>query len=885
MSTMIHKVRAYTHVFFAKDRFANSFITYIAALASFAALPFFPIYTVFLFAFIPAYITYTSKPEYGIVLLAFMNLFTSMYQSTIFGYVYLLAFSIILFKVWTAWKEIAFLHIVIFLPFAAFPFSLLGGFFYLIMLLASLHLGSHRSFLLSMPAIALVLLLSSLWGVPNDAYLPLHLNIYQPIQELQRATFPSLLDFFSIAIPTAFYNMFNFGNALGFSKALSIVSSNLTMILFNDGGILQLVFWAFLLYAVAFITGMSRSKDLELKSGLLLFAVPLVYFFIYSLLSLRFPWEIAIYSVASYGIFYYLEREGFTFSRERIERAERRSSVFSSLGLQDLSSTASVSGLDDVAGYDDVKDELLQAIKIPLEKPELAYTYGLKPPKGILLFGPPGTGKSYLMKAFAKELKYPLLYIKTSDILSPYYGESEKKISEIFKIARKKAPVILFFDEIDAIGKKRGASSMDDVTPRILNTLLQELDGVAAKEPIIFVAATNVPNLLDKALLRPGRIDKVIYMGVPDKEDRKEIFAYYLKDLPTQDIDLDKLAKESERYTPADIANVVMEAKREAAKRMARTGKVAPITGEDIMRLLKTTKPSTGISQLEMYKRFKLDFERRSGAVSKKPEKKAVTFDDVADMEDVKAILKEAIELPLLHSEEIEEFEVQPPKGLLLFGPPGTGKTYIVKAAAGTFNIPFIFLSGAELLKKGYGGAAEVLKEAFNRAKDNAPAIIFIDELETVAPARTGGANPLMGQLLQELDGVKDLKNVLVIGATNLPQSLDPALLRPGRFDKIVYVPQPNKEVREEMFKLHLGKFSSVFNIEELASMTEGFSAADIKAITDELKLALLQMKISGKGRDINKILSAVMEGRKPSITQSMLTTYKRFMEEYGERK
>jgi transitional endoplasmic reticulum ATPase len=224
----------------------------------------------------------------------------------------------------------------------------------------------------------------------------------------------------------------------------------------------------------------------------------------------------------------------------------------------------------------------------------------------------------------------------------------------------------------------------------------------------------------------------------------------------------------------------------------------------------------------------------------------------------------------------------------LLFGPPGTGKTYIMKAAAGEFKVPIIFLSGAELLKKGYYEAAIVLKEAFNRAKDNAPSIIFIDEIETVAPARTGASNPLMGQLLQEMDGIKDLKNVIVVGATNLPQTLDPALLRPGRFDRIIYIPPPSKEVRKEVFKIHLGKFAPSFDLDYLASITDGYSSADIKSLCEEIKLRLLQLSMqkAGKIKTLsNEEIMNLIKNRKPSITKDLLLIYERFIKEYGERK
>ncbi len=884
------RVAAYTRVLLKDDRFVNALLVYLAALASFAAMPFFPLITIPFVALIPAVVTYGHKPEYGVLTLAVLNMLPALYQSTSFGYIYMLAMSVIFFKVWTSWREIAFLHIIIFMPFAIWPFSYLGGLVYLAMFIASLSLGSLRATSLSVPSVLLVLLLSSVWQVPNSAYLPLHLSYYQTDPSLIRSSVPGIVDFFTMALPNSLGNLFNAQGLMQLSEMLGIMWNNLLIILLNDSGLIQIIFWSALLYIAPYLTVTFRGAKGERAVALSLFTIPIFYFGIYLMMDMPYPWEMLILTAIDYALFYYISLKDYTFSRERAVRHEKAMKNLD-IPCQDLSIMSNLRGLDDVANYEDVKAELISAIKSPLAHPEIAVEYNLKPPKGLLLFGPPGTGKTYLMKALAKELGYMFCYVKTSDILSPYYGESEKMVSKIFDFARKNSPVILFFDEIDAIGKKRG-SGMDDVTPRVLNTLLQELDGVVSKKPIIFVAATNVPNLLDKALMRPGRIDKIIYMGLPDKKGRELLFRYYLGKLAKNGIvapkiNYKKLAEMTERFSPADIANVVQEAKTESAQRALQSGQIEPITMEDLTNIISMTKPSTTFSQLEMYNKFKMEFERRSKKVKRKAtDEKTLTFADVADMEDVKKALKEAVELPMKYGELIKEFDLKPPKGLLLFGPPGTGKTYIVRAAAGEFGVPIIFLSGADLLKEGYGRAPEILKEAFNRAKDNAPALIFIDEIETVAPARGGSSNPLMGQLLQEMDGVKNLKNVLVIGATNLPQLLDPALLRPGRFDKIIYVPPPTEEVRAKIFEIHLGPFAEMFDLKAFAKRTEGFSAADIKALCEEIKMQLLQKKIHGEAVKLsNKEIDAIFSRRKPSITDELLYTYQRFLKEYGERK
>ncbi|MBN2477781.1 ATP-binding protein, partial [Candidatus Micrarchaeota archaeon] len=309
------------------------------------------------------------------------------------------------------------------------------------------------------------------------------------------------------------------------------------------------------------------------------------------------------------------------------------------------------------------------------------------------------------------------------------------------------------------------------------------------------------------------------------------------------------------------------------------------ISQSHLERVLKSVKPSTGIAQLENYERFKMDFERRTGKEEEKKEM-PVKWSDVAGLEDVKQALLETIELPLIHEEMIKEYGVKPNKGILLFGPPGTGKTLTVKAASNELNASFIDLNGAEIMKKGYYQAASIIKETFNRARENTPAIIFIDEIESVAPSRKVSSSGVLGQILTEMDGIKEAKGIVVIAATNKPSMLDPAILRPGRFDKIFYIPPPDEKTREEIFKINLGKFSEGIDISVLAENTEGFSGADISSIVQEIKMKMVREKLRGitptiKNEDILKIISR----RKPSISGELLMEYQKFLKKYGERR
>jgi len=519
--------------------------------------------------------------------------------------------------------------------------------------------------------------------------------------------------------------------------------------------------------------------------------------------------------------------------------------------------------------------------------------YGIRPPKGILLFGPPGTGKTLLMTALAKELHIGFYYVKCSEILSQWYGESEKNIVELFKIARKNSPCVLFFDELDAIGKRRDMYTNDETTPRVLSAILTEMDGLKGEEQVIVVGATNTPQMLDPALLRPGRLDKIIYMPPPDENGRRQILGIYTKKLPlSQDVDLAKLAKKMERFTGADIANLVLEAARMAAPEAMATKKIVPVTMNDFNKVLQSIKPSVTFDMLEDYEKFRIDFERRGVREEIKPtDERKVTWNDVVGLDDVRRTLTEAIELPLLHEDELKEFKVKPAKGILMFGPPGCGKTLIAKAAANELKATFLSLTPADISRRGYEGAVSLIKEMFNRARENAPAIIFIDEIESVTPARDYYKSKIMedmvAQFLQELDGMKELKNVILIGATNQPQIIDKALMRPGRFDKIVFVGPPSKEGRIQIFKNYLAGIKGIEAIDfaKLGEDTEGYTGADISGIIQEVKLKLVRAKIAGVSEPTlsQDALNEAITNHPRSVTVKMLRDYLAFVKEYGE--
>ncbi len=880
------KVAAYVSLVKESERFWDFLLVSLAVLLTLSAIQFYPLLIVLVLAAVCGGIAYRSPPI-GLIAGVVLAFPAVIYQSAIFGWIFLLIIALLLFEAFANWKLISMLLIIIMAPFSFGRLPFVGAISVFGMVASSFYFGSRKSILVAVPAVLCILLLSSLLLVQNSAFMPVNLAVYSSSDELMFGRSAVGLMDIGTELGKAFGRFTNAENISLFFTSVALMAGHLYKILVNDSGLIQIAGWAVVLYLVSFISGRLSKRPQFLSTLALLLLVP-VYYFAYlvsaTAFNIGFPVIVAV-SIIAFGL---LEHFNLTITREAaIERSEKMKS-YGKFGFKDVGA-ASTESLSDVGGYNDVKQELRDAIIMPLEKKDIAHAYGMKPPSGILLFGPPGTGKTMLMRALAKELKYNFVEVKCSQILSQWYGESEKNILEIFNNARKSAPTILFFDEIDSIGKKRTAAGTDEVTPRVLSALLQEMDGaVKTKASVIVVGTTNVPNQLDPALLRPGRFDKIIYMRLPNIEEREDIFRVLTKSLPlTTDIDFKMLARKTERFSGADIKNVVKEAKRMAAKEATAAGKIVPLSMEHFLRLIKVIKPSTTYEHIEDYERFRMDFERSVAVEEKQPvKKKEVKWEDVAGMKDVKNALLEAIQLPLLHEDLMKKFEIKPSKGVMLFGPPGTGKTLLVKAAANELNVSFQSLSGADLTKRGPFYAVNIIKESFNRARENVPSILFIDEIETFAPARGAMSSEIVGQFLTEMDGVRELKGVVVIAATNRPDLLDAALLRPGRFDKIFYIPPPDEPTRTEIFKIHLGEFAKGVDITQLAKITNGFSGADISSACQQAKMLALRQKLAGEEpRITTELMNRILSARRPSITPGMLALYKSFLDKYGERK
>ncbi|RLJ06765.1 MAG: AAA family ATPase, partial [Candidatus Aenigmatarchaeota archaeon] len=518
--------------------------------------------------------------------------------------------------------------------------------------------------------------------------------------------------------------------------------------------------------------------------------------------------------------------------------------------------------------------------ELPLRHPELFIRLGIEPPKGVLLYGPPGTGKTLLAKAVANESGANFIAISGPEIMSKWYGESEKRLRDIFAEAEKNAPSIIFIDEIDAIAPKREEVT-GEVERRVVAQLLALMDGMKSRGKVIVIAATNRPDALDPALRRPGRFDREIEIGVPDKKGRKEILQIHTRNMPlAKDVDLDWLADVTYGFVGADLEALCKEAAMAALRRVLpgiswKKEKELPkevleklqVTMQDFKTALKLVGPSAMREVLV--------------------EVPNVRWSDIGGLEEVKQLLKEVVEWPLKHPEIFKRMGIKPPSGILLYGPPGTGKTLLAKAVANESGANFISVKGPEIYTMWVGESERKIREVFRRAKQVAPAIIFFDEIDAIAPRRglevgTRVSETVVSQILTEMSGLEELHNVVVIAATNRPDILDPALLRPGRFDRQILVPAPDYKARLEIFKIHTRKMplAKDVSLEELAKQTEGYSGADIEAVCREAALNALREDI--KAKEVRKKhFKKALEKVKPSITPKLMEFYKRIAEQF----
>ena len=533
---------------------------------------------------------------------------------------------------------------------------------------------------------------------------------------------------------------------------------------------------------------------------------------------------------------------------------------------------------DDLGGIGATIDQLREMVELPLRYPEIFERLGVDPPKGVLLHGPPGTGKTRLARAVANESDANFFHIAGPEIMGSAYGESEKRLRDLFEEAGKAAPSIIFIDEIDSIAPKRGQVT-GETEKRLVAQLLTLLDGLEPRQNVVVIAATNRPEALDEALRRPGRFDREIVVGVPDENGRREILGIHTRGMPLgEGVDLQGLARQTYGFVGADLAALAREAAIETVRRIMprinlEEGTIPPevldhmsVTAGDFEQALKRVQPSAMREVMVQVPN--------------------VGWDDVGGLDAARERLREGVELPLKDPAAFRRMGIRPAKGFLLYGPPGTGKTLLAKATAREAQANFIAVKSSDLLSKWYGESEQQIARLFARARQVAPTVIFIDELDSLVPARGGGLGEpqvterVVNTILAEMDGLEELGSVVVIGATNRPNLIDPALLRPGRFDELIYVAVPEKAGRRHILSIHTAKMplAADVDLDSLAARTDRFTGADLEDLVRRAGLFALRSSLDATQVSAADFERAMGETR-ASVTPEMEKDYERIQE------
>jgi len=539
---------------------------------------------------------------------------------------------------------------------------------------------------------------------------------------------------------------------------------------------------------------------------------------------------------------------------------------------------------EDIGGLNEEARKIREMVELPLKRPEVFDRLGIEPPKGVLLYGPPGTGKTLLAKAVATESEANFILINGPEIFNKFYGESEKKIRDIFEEAEKNAPSIIFIDELDAVAPNRDNTyGSGEVERRVVAQLLTMMDGLNPRGRVVVIAATNRPDAIDSALRRPGRFDREIEINVPNKEGRLSILKIHSRNMPlAKDVDKEEIAAKTHGFVGADLAALTKEAAMSALRRVLPKMKLED--GE----LSKEFIESLIVTKHDFEEGLK--FVQPSALREVSVEIPNITWQQIGGLDKVKEELKEAIDWPMNHPDAFKRLGVRSTRGVLLYGPPGTGKTLLAKAVATESESNFIQIDGPELQKEGVvGKETERLRKIFKRAKQVAPCVVFFDEVDSFARRRGGGNGALadsnesmLNTLLTEMDGLSELKGIVVIAATNRPDMLDPALLRPGRFDKVVLVDVPDVESRKMIFGVHLKNtpIAKDVDVDELVTLTEGFVGADVEALVREAAMHALRVNININEISKNDFDMAFMKV-KASVSVETAKRYKKIEDYY----
>ena len=539
---------------------------------------------------------------------------------------------------------------------------------------------------------------------------------------------------------------------------------------------------------------------------------------------------------------------------------------------------------DDVGGMGDTIRQLREMVELPLRYPELFTRLGVDPPKGVLLHGPPGTGKTRLAKAVANESDAAFFTINGPEIMGSAYGESEKRLRQVFEEAQKAAPSIIFIDEIDSIAPKRGNVS-GEAEKRLVAQLLTLMDGLHARSNLVVIAATNRPDAIDEALRRPGRFDREIVIGVPDESGRREILGIHTRGMPLgADVALDELARTTHGFVGADLAALAREAAMDAVRRIMPQLDLAAqtipatvlenlsVTRDDFLAALKRVQPSAMREVMVQVPN--------------------IGWDDIGGLDEAERTLREGIELPLKNPDAFRRLGIRPAKGFLLYGPPGTGKTLLAKAVAKESEANFIAIKSSDLLSKWYGESEQQIARLFARARQVAPCVIFIDEIDSLVPARGSSGNEpqvtarVVNTMLAEMDGMEELSSVVVIGATNRPTLVDPALLRPGRLDELVYVGTPDAKGRAHILGIHTARMPLAKDVDlaEIARQADRFTGADLEDVVRRAGLSAIRAHGAKAKKVTMADFTAALADSRATVTEEMEAEFAKIKGELKKR-
>lgn len=539
-----------------------------------------------------------------------------------------------------------------------------------------------------------------------------------------------------------------------------------------------------------------------------------------------------------------------------------------------------------VGGLNDVKNEVKESILMPLLRPDISKEFGVETSKGMMLYGPPGCGKTLLMKALATELDVEMINVKCGDVMSRWYGESEESMMKLFEAARKRKPCIIFFDEIDAIAKKRDMYSADDVTPRLLSLLLSELDGMDRAEGIIIVGSTNKPEMVDPALLRPGRFDKIIYVPPPDKEERKEILEIHFRDKPlSENVDLDKFSRKTEGFSGADLANLAKESATRAMRKSIDTGGKKKITENDIDDVLQKMTPSITPSMKEEYERVKSKYERKIHETKKPETEKGITLDEIPDLDQEKNVLKKEVLHPITETDLVKEFDISGTKNLLLYGPKGCQKLSLLKAAGNEIGIPMRVITGMEFKEVVSEGGREVIDKLFDEMRDMAPSVMVISDIDKFAydDIKSESERKVFESFLNLMKDFEEVHNITLIATSHYPDRLNTELFERGRFEKRIYIPEPNFKRREELFEIRLDSVPTEEDIDysKLAEISKKYTSEDIKSCIEDAKIKALSRSEKERAKITQDDLEESIKDTQSSMKEEMKESSRRFKEEW----